>query len=228
MILTEKYLKDPIHTLAIPLWKHNTTAIRQDMMYVIDENFNEMLYRDFKDTLYLRLKHDLLNLKLSKIPNHYCFSSYKESDGVLIYNVLKECYGDEIEYDKIDHMIKDETFNDLLCVFLYNEKVFNLENFIHLRKLNNDKEKNYKPLGLVIAQFDQKTKEASIEYLCVLEKYREKGLGTLLLQEILIRISNIADFATVSFKKEGNEHLEKLFRDAGFEGNAVWHMLRKQ
>ena len=29
---------------------------------------------------------------------------YKESDGVLIYNILKECYGSEIEYDKIDHI----------------------------------------------------------------------------------------------------------------------------
>lgn len=228
MILMEKYLKDPINTLAIPLWKHNTTAIRQDMMYILDENYNEVLYRDYADTLYLRLKHDLLHLSLSKIPNHYCFSSYKDSDGVIIYNVLKECYNTFIEYDKIENLIKDETFNDLLCVFLYNDKILNTDNVIQLRKLNSEKERNYKPLGLVIAQFDQKTKEASIEYLCVAEKHRGKGLGTLLVQEVLLRISNIADFATVTFAKEGNDHLEKIFRKAGFEGNALWHMLRKQ
>lgn len=228
MILTEKYIKDPINTLPIPLWKHNVTAIRQDMMYVLDANYNETLYRDFQDTLYLRLQHNLLDLKLGKLPAHYFLSSYKESDGALIYNLIKECYGSNVEYDRVDHLVKDETFNDLLCVFLYNDKVFNLENMINLRKNNLGKERNYKPIGMVIAQFDQKTKEASIEYLCVSEKFRNKGLGSILLQEILLRISNIADFATVSFEKNNNEHLEKMFRKYGFEGNAIWHMLRKQ
>ena len=147
----------------------------------------------------------------SRVPENLAFSGFFEMFPTIIKtiynaldgnnksteklkNLIKECYGSNVEYDKVDHLVKDETFNDLLCVFLYNDKVFNLENMINLRKNNLGKERNYKPIGMVIAQFDQKTKEASIEYLCVSEKFRNKGLGSILLQEILLRISNIADF----------------------------------
>ncbi len=229
MKLLEKYINDPINTLAIPYWKHSKTAIRKDMMYVSKENYDETLYRDFDDVLYLRLQHNLLNLKLGKFSGNFFVRSFKRNENLYIHQLINECYDLEISKDYVDKLIKDETFNDILCVFLYNSKVYTIDNNLP-KKNNKEKHSNrvYKPIGLVIAQFDLKTEEASIEWLCVQEKYRNKGLGKLLIEEVLLRISNVAEFATVTFPLDNQYHLESLFRNAGFTGNAVWHMLKKQ
>lgn len=230
MELEKKYQQDPTHTLPIPYWKHKQTSVREDMVIVSDEKFNEVLYREFIDTKYYRLEHDLLNLKLGKIGSHYSFSTYKTNDTFNIYNLIKECYKeDELQFEKIERLVKDETFNNLLCVFLYCDKYYMIEkNIVNINKIGPRKEKKLKPIGMIMANFDEETKEASIEYLCIIEKYRKKGLGKLLIQEILLRISNIAEFATVTYPIESEYNLDNLFRSCGFTGDAVWHVLKKQ
>ena len=230
MELEQKYIQDPTHTLPIPLWKHNKTVVREDMVIVSDEMYNEVLYRDFVDSKYYRLEHELLNLKLGKIGNHYSFSTYKSGDIFNLYNLIKECYEESsLTFDKIESIVKDETFNNLLCVFLYNDRNYVTERSVDLKKsLKNDKEKKLKPIGMILANFDENIKEASIEYLCIIEKYRKKGLSKLLIQEILLRISNIADFATVTYPINSVYPLDKIFRDCGFKGDAIWHVLKKQ
>ena len=228
----DQYVKDPIHSLALPLWKHKQTAVRKDTIIVSHEKYDKVLYRDFEDNLVLRMKHDLLKLKLKKIPNNYSFATYKDTDIYHLHNLIKECYkGVNISYEEVEHFVKDETFNNLLCVFLYHSKNYRIEkNPVNVNKkdLKKKKEKVLVPIGVVVAHFDKSVKESSIEWLCVTEKYRNKGLAHLLLEEVLLRISNVAEFATVCFPHDNKFALENLFKSVGFEESALWHILKKQ
>ena len=78
----------------------------------------------------------------------------------------------------------------------------------------------------MISNFDHMTKEASIELVEIIPAYRKLDLKESLVRESLLRISEIADFVTVSGKMENDQDYE-FYKSLGFTGEAIWHILKK-
>ena len=83
-------------------------------------------------------------------------------------------------------------------------------------------------VGCGIADFDTETKELILEWIQVLPQHRGKKIGQLIVTELLYRMKDIADFATVSGKVDNLTNPEALYRKCGFSGDDVWHILHKK
>ncbi|MFR8331962.1 MAG: GNAT family N-acetyltransferase [Oscillospiraceae bacterium] len=60
--------------------------------------------------------------------------------------------------------------------------------------------------------------ELALEWIQVLPEYRRRGVGQLIVRELLYRMAGIARFATVSGRADSESHPEALYRKCGFEG----------
>ena len=85
-----------------------------------------------------------------------------------------------------------------------------------------------KYVGCGIADFDAEAKELILEWIQVFPQYRGKKIGQLIVTELLFRMKDVADFATVSGKVGNSTNPEALYRKCGFVGNDVWHILHKK
>ena len=79
-----------------------------------------------------------------------------------------------------------------------------------------------------IAELDRECKEGRLEWIQVSENYRGCGLGKYLVSELLWRMKDVAQFATVSGQCNNPTNPENLYRKCGFTGNDVWHILRNR
>ena len=78
-----------------------------------------------------------------------------------------------------------------------------------------------------IAELDCEIGEGILEWIQVLPKHRGQGLGKYVVSELLWRMKDYASFATVSGQCDNPNHPERLYRNCGFTGTDVWHVLRK-
>ena len=62
----------------------------------------------------------------------------------------------------------------------------------------------------------------------MLPQYRGQKIGQLIVAELLFRMKDVADFATVSGKIDNMTNPEALYRKCGFIGSDVWHILHKK
>lgn len=79
-----------------------------------------------------------------------------------------------------------------------------------------------------IADYDRETKELILEWIQVLPHYRRKGYGQLTVNSLLLKMQDIAEFATVSGKVNNPANPQELYRKCGFTGNDVWHILTQK
>ncbi len=82
------------------------------------------------------------------------------------------------------------------------------------------------PAGLGIAEADRRIGEGSLEWIQVLPEYRGRGMGRLLVQELLSRLGSRAGFVTVSGEVDNKTNPESLYRACGFTGIDIWWALR--
>lgn len=80
-------------------------------------------------------------------------------------------------------------------------------------------------VGCGIAELDKELREGIIEWIQVLPEYRSKKIGQFIVNELLKRLSQVADFATVSGKINNPTQAEMLYRKCGFTGTDIWHIL---
>lgn len=74
------------------------------------------------------------------------------------------------------------------------------------------------------ADLDSFMKEGILEWIQVLPEYRGKGIGTYLVNELLIRMKGKAKFATVSGDCNNINNPIKLYRKCGFVDNSIWYI----
>lgn len=220
MISLKKYLQDPCNSLSMPYWKAKKTSLRSDTIIVHHSKFDEVLYRDWHDTKYFRVKHNLLNLTSQKLNENFFYKTIEEEQINDVVNVINQSNTDfEINKNDVIHWMREETYCKDLWILIYSKRNYKYDKI--------KKEKIYLPVAVAISNFDPNTKEASIEWLHVIPSYRKNGLATSLIKESLLRISCIADFATVTSKIESQHNIYEIYQKCGFDGDAIWHVLRK-
>ena len=82
--------------------------------------------------------------------------------------------------------------------------------------------------GCGIGEFDEEAGEGVLEWIQVLPAYRGRGIGRLIVNQLLSRMRFRAKFATVSGQIRNRTKPERLYRKCGFSGEDVWHILRRR
>ncbi len=209
MITLTEYLNNPCGALSIPYWKAKNIVIPPDMKIQHNKDFREDILSDYTDEKYFRLYHNLK--KIPKITNDdFEIVTATRKDIKEIVQIINDSYTD-ISVNK--ELIKSYT----------KTPVYNEELWVMVKEKATDKY-----VGCGIADFDAEAKEVILEWIQVLPQHRGKKIGQLIVTELLFRIKDIADFATVSGKVDNITNPEALYRKCGFFGNDVWHILHKK
>lgn len=79
-----------------------------------------------------------------------------------------------------------------------------------------------------IGELDSEIGEGVLEWIQVSDYCRKMGIGSCVVQELLLLMKKRANFATISGRCNNFTHPEALYRKCGFEGNDIWHILRKR
>ncbi|MDE6385898.1 MAG: GNAT family N-acetyltransferase [Eubacterium sp.] len=205
MITKENYLENPCRASSIPYWKAKNVSVPDSMKILHNEDFTPEFLQWYTDEQYFRLIHNLQNLDPAKIPNGYsvCKASIKD-----FAEHINKCYnGNCISVSEL----KKYTFRAVYKPDLW------------LAVIDNS---TGKIAASGIAEFDSEIGEGMLEWIQVSEEYRGRNLGTFIVNELLRRMKDMADFATVSGKCNNPSNPEALYRKCGFSGTDVWHILK--
>ena len=209
MITLTEYLNNPCGTLSIPYWKAKNIIIPPEMKILHDKDFTVDILSDYTDEKYFRLFHNLNGI--SKITSDvFEIITATRRDIKAIVEIINDSYTDiSVNKELIKSYTKTPVYNEELWVMV-KENVTG------------------KYVGCGIADFDTEAKELILEWIQVLPQYRGKKIGKLIVTELLCRMKDIADFATVSGKVDNLTNPETLYRKCGFTGNDVWHILHRK
>lgn len=207
-MLLQKYLENPCKTLSIPYWKDKNIEIPSNMKIVHHKNFDNKYLNDYQDEKYFRLIHHLDNIQNNSSMD-FSVKTAANKDISLFVEIINKSYSDlSVSYEQILSYRKTEVYDKNLWILVYKDQT-------------ND------VVGCGIADFDSNAREGILEWIQVLPEYRGKGIGKLIVNELLSRMAT-ADFATVSGKVDNPTNPEKLYRSCGFVGNDIWHILTKR
>lgn len=205
----EDYKKNPCKTSSIPYWKAKSIVIPSDMKIVHNNEFNKNLLDNYFDKRFFRLIHHLSN-----IPKFHV---------------------EGIKFGVIPSNRNDELTDIINCSYMHSQICISTE---YIKSLTTTQV--YCPelwigaflegnlIASIICDFDAEVGEASIEWLQVLPEYRNRKIGSALICMALKTMRDFADFATVSGECDNITNPEKVYRNCGFEGDDIWHILNKK
>lgn len=201
------YLENPCSKLSIPYWKNKTITIPENIRIVHNDNFSAEFRDDYRDEKYFRLIHHLNDIHHTKLDG-FSVKTAQLTDVSLIAEIINKSYTDlSVSYEQILAYTKTEVYDKNLWILAYEIKTNHI-------------------VGCGIADFDREVNEGILEWIQVLPEYRGRGIGQLIVNQLLLRMKK-ADFATVSGKVDNVTKPENLYRKCGFVGNDIWHILHK-
>ena len=209
MITLTEYLNNPCGTLSIPYWKAKRITIPPDMKILHDRDFSSDILSEYTDEKYFRLYHSLKDIP-EIVTNDFEIATATHKDIKAIVQIINDSYTDiSVNPELIKSYTQTPVYNENLWIMV-KEKATG----------------NFVCCGL--ADYDTEVKELILEWIQVLPEYRGKKIGQLIVNELLFRMKDVADFATVSGKVDNETNPEALYRKCGFVGNDVWHILHKK
>lgn len=209
MITLTEYLNNPCGTISIPYWKAKTITIPPDMRILHDSAFSSDILSVCTDEKFFRLYHSLKDIP-EFVTDDFEIATAARKDIKTIVKIINDSYTD-ISVNK--ELIKSYT----------NTPVYNENLWIMVKEKATGKF-----VGCGLADYDAEAKELILEWIQVLPEYRGKKIGQLIVTELLYRMKDVANFATVSGKVDNKTNPEALYRKCGFVGNDVWHILHKK
>ncbi len=208
MKLTKKqYLSNPCGESSLPYWKAVLVDVPGNMLILHDRDFCRERLRDYTDEPYFRLYHDLQGLHTATLPDGFRLCEATPAEYAAHIN---QCYiGAAITEEEIKSYFGHSSYSPELWIAVLECK-------------------SKKIAATGIAEFDEGVGEGILEWIQVSPTYRGLGLGTYVVIELLNRIAKKAQFATVSGQINNPYKPENLYRKCGFQGNDVWHILKKE
>ncbi len=239
--LQEKYLQDP-GSQPTAFWKCVDWASHPDARLVINEYYSglalgdRLLLReppdaDFQSSFektytllsfsaaqsglkhleadsFFKLVHNHQKLQIPNIPKGLKIISATLDDSDAIANFINRNY-------TLIHVSADQVFSWSM------RNTYNPELWIWVVDAYTEER-----LGLGIAEADLTIGEGALEWIQVEVHGRGKGIGTLIVQELLTRLSKTCRFTTVSGEIQNGTNPESLYRNCGFTGNWKWYIYR--
>lgn len=208
MVRIKEYKENPCGVLSIPYWKNKHIRIPENMCIVHDTKYIKENYREYRDEPYFRLYHDLESIK-SLTLNGIAIVTAKQDDIPAMVDVMNQSYTDlSVTAEQLIGYTQTEAFCPELWIVAVDNSTSDM-------------------VGCGIADFDKELREGILEWIQVIPSYRGRKIGQLIVNELLKRMTTIAEFATVSGKVNNPTSPEMLYRKCGFVGNDVWHVLTK-
>lgn len=205
MLSLQEYVNDPCGTLSIPYWKSKRFIAPENMKIIHDKYYFDEMFNNYNDEAYFRLSHNLKNIGQVNMSDIEIVSGVSDIDEFV--QLINASYSDlSVTKEQM------ESYR--------NTPVYRSDLWILLREKNSDT-----VVAGGIADYDRETKELILEWIQVLPDYRKKGYGQLVVKNLLLKMQNIAEFATVSGKVNNPTNPQALYRKCGFTGNDVWHIL---
>jgi GNAT superfamily N-acetyltransferase len=205
MINRQTYLENPCRHASIPYWKIETRGIPEHIrihhMDDCDCDASDQVNRE----TYFRLSHHLTHLVDED-------SSIRTIDPKKDIERLAKMINQSYHSEGIK-----VTSQDLISFMMH--PVYQSDLWIKI-------EKEGQIIASGIAEFDSKLKEGVLEWIQVIPEAQGQGYGQKIVQALLSRLSNRALFVTVSGRLGNLSNPEKRYRQAGFEGNDIWHVIR--
>ena len=209
MITLTEYLNNPCGTLSVPYWKAKNITIPPDMRILHNRDFSSDILSEYTDEKYFRLYHNL-NVIPKIATNDFEITTATRKDIKAIVQIINDSYTDiSVNSELIKSYTQTPVYNENLWIMVKEKETGNF-------------------VGCGLADYDTEVKELILEWIQVLPEYRGKKIGQLIVNELLFRMKDVADFATVSGKVDNVTNPEALYRKCGFVGNDVWHILHKK
>ncbi len=206
-ITKQQYVRDPCGTSSLPYWKTVKMDVPENMLIVHDRHFCGACFMEYIDEPYFRLYHDLQMLRAAILPDTF-----------------RLCEAAPTEYAAhIDQCYRGVSMTEAEIASYLQHRVYAPELWIAVQE-----SKSKKIVATGIAELDEQVGEGILEWIQVSPTYRGLGLGTYVVTELLTRIAKKAQFATVSGQINNPYKPENLYRKCGFQGNDIWHILRKR
>jgi len=208
--MKSKYIENPCRYSAIPLYKLDKI---QDYNIVVlhDQDITNYDFENYSThQRFFRLIHRFKNIQTNDIEGYHIRTFNLDKDITLAVKLINNSYQDiHISELQIRAMLNSKYYYKDLWVFIVDDRT-------------------NKEVALGICQFDDNIKEIDFDWIQVLPKYRGKGLGSMLVSNLLLKSSIYGDFATVSGDLDNRFSPENLYRRCGFYGEDIWHVLQKQ
>lgn len=209
MISLSAYQQSPCSALSIPYWKAKAVTVPDHMRIVHADDFDPGQWLEWTDTPYFRLYHDLKDIPLT-VPEGYTVRTATRADGPVIVEIINRSYSDiSVDLAQIARMTQTPAFCPDLWIIMLDKST-------------------QKPVACGIADLDVEVGEGVLEWIQVLPEHRGRGIGKLVVRELLRRMQERARFATVSGQCDNPSNPEGLYRSCGFTGKDVWHILYKK
>ncbi len=203
-ICKQEYIKAPCSVSSLPYWKTKNIVVPENMLILHDDMYNIDDYKDYSDEKYFRLLHDLKIVQRSSL-----------SVGFSVVSATIEEF-----VDHINSCYSDISISEQYLISYREHPVY--DKYLWLAVKDNSINKI---VASGIAEFDPEIREGALEWIQVTKEYRGKGLGKFIVNELLYRLKERADFVTVSGKTNNETNPEILYRKCGFTGADVWHIL---
>lgn len=199
-------------------WNRNSNEINiqkerlETLKFMLIHNrYLENIPKDIftKRTSYFRLIHNG-EVQEKETTNNFIITEVNiQTELEKVSKFICDCYENiKPNVDEVKKWTKHSVFDNNLWIWIIDKK-------------------NNKPAGLGIAEIDKNVSEGSLEWIQALPEYRGKGLGEIIVKELLNRLRDKVNFITVSGEIDNNSNPEKLYRKCGFIGNDIWWVLRK-
>lgn len=204
----QEYLSDPCGMLSIPYWKSKELQVPPFIRIVHEQDYDAAAFADYTDEPYFRLKHDLQSIPLTD--KRFVCRIAGRDDLPLMVEIINRCYTDLfVTLEQLQGYRTTPAFAVDLWIIVQDAATG-------------------EDIGCGIADFDPEAREGILEWIQVLPEYRGRGAGQFIVNELLRRMQDRVDFATVSGKVNNVTCPEKLYRRCGFVGDDVWHILVKK
>ena len=205
-MIPEQYLINPCEASSLPFWKTNLISLPPSMSVVRDDLFPG-LQEGSIDAQYFKLLHRLKALSPCTLPNCFSFTFVDEHS---MAAHISHCYEEErVSVEELKQYKKRNVYSPDLWIGV---------------KENDSGEL----VATGIAEFDQEIKEGVLEWIQVSPEFRRRGLGRIVVNELLRRLAKRADFVTVSGRMDNPNHPYALYLNCGFESPVIWHVVRRR
>jgi GNAT superfamily N-acetyltransferase len=202
----EVYLENPCKASSLPFWKTNVVEIPGNMKIVLEENLHNVDAREYVDEKYFKLIHRMNDIEKPVLDGRYEMLCCEVSEYA---KHIATCYDDV-------GISTEELMN------YQTHAVYNRNLWIAVTECRQNK-----VVASGIAALDADIKEGILEWIQVSPEHRGKGLGKFVVNELLWRMKDKAEFVTVSGKLDNPTNPRGLYVACGFSNEAIWHVMKK-
>lgn len=200
----EEYLADPCRASSLPFWKTEQFAAPEGVSVFRDNEFDPDNCPG-ADERYFKLIHDLRSVPQPVLPDGYELTATGPEE---LAEHISACYTKEgVTAEELAGYAGRDVYDGKLWIAVRDRATGKI-------------------VASGIGAFDARIGEGILDWIQVSPAYRRRGLGRVIVCELLDRLSGKADFVTVSGRMDSDTDPFALYISCGFAHPVIWHVVR--